>query len=138
MLTIIDVEISNSKKYYNMVYKCECGNITKRSYGSLYKYDTASCGCHAREMSSIRMSENILSHFKNSRNKSWYFNKDGRIIYCRSGYEVIYANHLIMNNIEFEYEPEIFKLKNAKRYTRDFYLVKEANILKLRAYHMKS
>ncbi|MGL6107521.1 hypothetical protein, partial [Romboutsia sp.] len=98
----------------------------------LLRYEIPSCGCYAREMSSIRMCENILSHFKSNRNKSWYFKKHGKIINCRSGYEVIYANHLILNNIEFEYEPEVFKLQNAKRYTPDFYLVEEDKYIEIK------
>ena len=132
LLTIVDVEIADTKKYYKMVCKCECGNTTKRAYASLLQYDTPSCGCYAREMSSIRMCKNVLSHFKSNRNKNWYFKKNGEIIYCRSGYEVIYANHLMMNNIAFEYEPEIFKLKDAKRYTPDFYLAEEDKYIEIK------
>lgn len=132
LLTIIDVEISNTKKYYKMVCRCDCGNITKRSYTSLHLYDTPSCGCHAREMSSIRMSEDVLRYFKGDKKKNWYFKKKGEITYCRSGYEVIYANHLTNNKIEFEYEPKTFKLKNAKRYTPDFYLVKEDKYIEIK------
>ncbi len=132
MLTIIDVEIANTKRYYKMVCKCDCGNVTKRAYASLRTYDIPSCGCYAREMSSMRMSEDILSRFQSSRNKNWYFEKEGKKIHCRSGYEVIYANHLILNNIEFEYEPEVFKLKHAKRYTPDFYLVDEDKYIEIK------
>ncbi|MGL6106012.1 MAG: hypothetical protein ACRC03_07820, partial [Romboutsia sp.] len=79
LLTIVDIEIAKNKKYYKMVCNCECGNIVKRAYGSLLRYEIPSCGCYAREMSSIRMCENILSHFKSNRNKSWYFKKHGKI-----------------------------------------------------------
>ncbi|MGL5711639.1 MAG: hypothetical protein ACRCXT_11550 [Paraclostridium sp.] len=132
LLTIIDVEISSNKKYYKMVCRCECGKIAKRTYNSLLKYETPSCGCHAREMSSKRMSEDILDRFKGNKNKNWYFIKEGKIVYCRSGYEVIYANHLTINNIDFEYEPEHFKLGNGKRYTPDFYLVKEDRYIEIK------
>jgi len=43
---------------------------------------------------------------------------------CRSSLEVFYANHLIKNNIKFEYE-KVFSLSNNRHYTPDFYLVKE-------------
>lgn len=131
-LTIIDIKKDKHVNVYNMVCECECGNIVERKYSNILKIQTPSCGCYAKEMSSKRMSEDILVKFKNNRNKNWYFIKNDEIVYCRSGYEVIYANYLILNNIEFEYEPECFKLDNGKRYTPDFYLINEDKYIEIK------
>ncbi|MBC5995273.1 hypothetical protein EAI30_07620 [Romboutsia ilealis] len=132
MLTIIDVNMNNKRRAYDMVCKCECGTISRKTYSQIIKGEIVSCGCYAREMSSKRLSESILSIIKNNHNKNWYFKKHENIVFCRSGYEVIYANYLIANNIEFEYEPEHFKLENGRRYTPDFYLLKEDRYIEIK------
>lgn len=120
-LTIIDIEKNAKKNRYYMICRCECGKITKVFYSALSSGKSFSCGCYAREESSKRMSNTC--HFKLYNQNRWYFvKKSGEKVNCRSGYEVIYANYLIMNDIDFEYEPETFKLCDGKRYTPDFYL----------------
>ena len=132
MLTIIDIVRDEKKKVYYMVCKCECGCFITKRYFKLINSNMPSCGCYARELSSKRMSEDILPLFKNNRNKNWYFIKDGVKVKCRSGYEVLYANYLIINKIDFKYEPEHFKLGNGKRYTPDFYLIKEDKYIEIK------
>ena len=53
-------------------------------------------------------------------------------MYCRSSYEVIFANYLIKNSIDFEYEPKCFKLDNGKRYLPDFYIVDENRYVEIK------
>lgn len=121
-LKIIDIEMNYQKNQqdYLMVCECDCGNITKQRYADLKNGKVKSCGCYNIEVASINGSTIGLNNYKNSYN--WYFIKNGIKIFCRSGYEVIYANYLIQNDIAFEYEPKCFKLDNGKRYTPDFYL----------------
>ena len=131
-LTIINIAMGIKRKAYFMVCKCECGNIVNKTYSQIVKSEFPSCGCYVRELSSKRMTENVLPLFKNNRNKQWYFIKDGVKVLCRSGYEVLYANYLIINKIDFEYEPESFKLDNGKRYTPDFYLIEENRYIEIK------
>lgn len=119
MLEIINVE--NYKNKQVMVCKCSCGNLTKQIYADLKSGKVKSCGCYKKEQASKTGSIVGLNNFKSK--YKWYFIKNDNIINCRSGYEVIYANYLIKNNINFEYEPTCFKLENGKRYTPDFYLI---------------
>ena len=118
-LKIIDIE--KNKNQYEMVCKCDCGNIKRIKYYDIKSGKVVSCGCYQKEQASKTGSTTGLNNYKN--NYSWYFVKNGEKIMCRSGYEVIYANYLIQNNINFQYEPKCFKLDNGKRYTPDFYLV---------------
>lgn len=118
-LTIIDIKYNQEKQEYFMICRCECGTISEKNYSSIKKGHTISCGCYMKEMVSKKAS--TRSWTKNR----WYFIKDGLKFKCRSSYEVIYANYLIVNGIDFEYEPQIFKLGEGKRYTPDFYIVKD-------------
>lgn len=78
-----------------------------------------SCGCLQKEKFSKYASEN--AHCTNY-NYDWYFIKNNIKVKCDSSYEVMYANYLIKNNINFEYHNKTFKLKDGMRYTPDFYL----------------
>ena len=122
-LTIIDCEENerNNQRGYLMICKCDCGNTTKQQYADLKSGKVKSCGCWQKEQASKTGSTIGLNNYKNDYN--WYFIKNGEKVHCRSGYEVIYANYLIQNDIVFEYEPKCFKLDNGKRYTPDFYLI---------------
>lgn len=112
---------------YYVNCKCSCGKLFSCRSADLKNGRQMSCGCYGKE----RQSENgALYGSKNCTNyfgRKWYFIKNGENISCRSSYEVFYANFLINNNIDFEYEPKVFKIKNRYRYTPDFYL-KESNI----------
>lgn len=119
-LLIIDVDSSNDNVNL-MICKCDCGNTTKQIYADLVNGKVKSCGCYQKEEASKTGSKVGLNNYKN--NYKWYFIKEGKKIKCRSGYEVIYANYLIKNNINFDYEPKCFKLGEGKRYTPDFYLI---------------
>lgn len=130
-LKIIDIEKDTKKNRYYMICKCECGNIVKDFYARIKSGDRISCGCYAREQSSKRMSN--ICHYNLYNKYRWYFIKNnGQKINCRSGYEVIFANYLIINGIEFEYEPEVFKLHDGKRYTPDFYLINEDKYIEIK------
>lgn len=121
-LTIINYKENTYKNQrgYVMVCKCDCGEITKQIYSDLVNGKVKSCGCLQKELASNTGSIIGLNNCIN--NYHWYFIKDGKHINCRSGYEVIYANYLMKNNISFEYEPKCFVLDKGKRYTPDFYL----------------
>lgn len=129
-LTIIDVVIDKNKRQYKMVCKCECGSISNKCYNQMKLGQVVSCGCYARELSSIRGSKQGI--YELNKNKNWYFIKDNKNIKCRSGYEVIYANYLTEHNIVFEYEPKCFRLPNKRRYTPDFYLVNEDKYIEIK------
>lgn len=122
-LTIIDCKPNNRKNQrgYIMICRCDCGNISRQVYSDLTSGNVKSCGCYQKEQASKTGSTVGLNNYKNG--YQWYFIKDEKKINCRSGYEVIYANYLIQNNINFEYESKCFKLDNGKRYTPDFYLI---------------
>ena len=104
-----------------MVCLCDCGNIKNLKYFDIKSGKVVSCGCYQKEQASKTGSTIGLNNYKNDYN--WYFIKNNEKIRCRTGYEVIYANYLIQNNIDFEYEPKCFTLDSNKRYTPDFYLV---------------
>lgn len=129
-LTIIDVVMSENKREYYMLCKCECGNICRNKYSKIVKGEIVSCGCYAKEVASIKAHEVLLKSRKNKRD--WYFIKDNEKVLCRSGYEVIYANYLICNNIEFEYESVTLKIDEKRRYTPDFYLKYEDRYIELK------
>ena len=129
-LTIIDVAMRDNKKAYDMVCRCDCGTICRKKYSQIVKGEIVSCGCYAKEVASIKATTTLLKSRKNRRN--WYFIKDNEKILCRSGYEVIYANYLIINNIDFEYEPITFKIASNRRYTPDFYLKNEDRYIELK------
>lgn len=129
-LKIIDVIFNKNIKGYYMKCECECGKITEQKLWELKNGRVMSCGCHQKEQASINGSNIGLNNFKSK--YKWYFTKNGEKIFCRSGFEVIYANYLIKNNIDFEYEPCCFKLDNGKRYTPDFYLINEDEYIEIK------
>lgn len=138
-LLIIGIDSSKLKlrqRSYIMICKCDCGNITKQIYADIKKGKVVSCGCHQREQASITGSNIGLNNIKHN-GYDWYFLKKGIRISCRSGYEVLYANWLIKNDIEFEYEPECFTVGTGKRYTPDFYLVNTNEYIEIKGYDSK-
>lgn len=122
LLTVIGVDNSNVGEN-KLICRCNCGKITKQIYADIVTEKVKSCGCYQREQASKIGSTIGLNNYKNK--YKWYFIKNEQKVYCRSGYEVIYANFLIRNSIDFNYEPRCFKLDNGERYTPDFYLIKE-------------
>ncbi|MGL5329562.1 MAG: hypothetical protein ACRDD7_09855 [Peptostreptococcaceae bacterium] len=128
-LTIIDIEYIEGKSYI-MVCKCDCGNIIKVKYAYIANGGCKSCGCYQRDRASEVASKYGINNF--FKDKKWYFIKDNKKISCRSGYEVIFANWLTINNIEFEYESKCFELSNKRRYTPDFYIVNEDKYIEIK------
>ncbi|MEK6882635.1 MAG: hypothetical protein AABY22_23640, partial [Nanoarchaeota archaeon] len=121
-LTVLSFERRNGesgeRKGIFCVCRCDCGNIHKTDYDSIRRNLCKSCGC-------IHLEKSYKTTFFRACSRRWYFIKYGQKIKCRSGFEVIYANYLIDNNIEFEYEPRTFILGDKLRYTPDFYLKNE-------------
>jgi hypothetical protein len=117
-LTIISIEEDKSNGGYKHICQCECGNITKQIYSDMKRGKVLSCGCHQKEMASLTGSSIGINNAKRPHN--WYFILNEKKILCRSGYEVIYANFLMENGINFKYEPKQFKLGNGVRYLPDF------------------
>ena len=124
-LTIIDFEKNKRKNQrgYSCICKCNCGNITIQQYADVVNSKVISCGCLGKEIQSIIGSSIGLNNYK--RHYDWYFIKESIKMRCRSGYEVIFANYLIQNNVNFVYEPKLFKLDDGERYIPDFYLKNE-------------
>lgn len=58
-------------------------------------------------------------------------------ILMRSSWEVSYAQYLDKNNVKWEYEPKVFKLKNGSSYIPDFYLPKENVYVEIKGYLSK-
>lgn len=123
-LTVIDITQKDCGKRgirYQLVCKCDCGRTKNVERFDLEHGKVSSCGCLRSELLSQKMSEISPWEFHNS--YKWYFyDKDGNTVACRSSYEVIYANYLVENGINFEYEPQCFKITEKRRYTPDFYL----------------
>lgn len=124
-LTVVDIiyDHSDYKKGGKVIFKCkclcECGNIGYVRVHKLKNNSTKSCGCYIRE----QMAKN--SSKAKWYNYDWYFIKNDTKISCRSSYEVFFANCLILNKINFKYEPKTFRLENGSYYTPDFYLEDE-------------
>lgn len=134
-LTIVSIEhqTKNGKANgYSCNCLCDCGNHTRQIYADLVKSKVKSCGCYQKEMASIIGSKIGLNNGKNL--NKWYFILDGKKRFCRSGFEVFYANYLMDNNIEFVFEIKSFKLLNGKRYLPDFYLKKENKYIEIKGY----
>ena len=131
-LTIIGYEHNSRKNQrgYIMICKCDCGNITKQIYSDLKTGKVKSCGCWQKEQASKTGSTVGLNNCRNQYN--WYFIKDGERINCRSGYEVIYANWLMENDIDFEYEPKCFHVAKNRNYTPDFYLINSDEYIEIK------
>lgn len=119
-LTIVDIERDDKEKAYKMICTCSCGSgrVVKCDYHGLICGDYKSCGCAKIEASSITGSTIALNNSKRSQEMGWHI--DG--INVRSGYEVMMILGFKKKNIEFQYEPKVFKLENGVRYTPDFYV----------------
>lgn len=129
-LTILDIVKNEKTKNYEMLCLCECGNKTQQIYADIKNGKVKSCGCYNKETSSIVGSTIGLNNYKSK--YKWYFIQKNERVKCRSGYEVIYANYLLKNNVDFIYEPKCFKLGNGKRYTPDFYLKNEDKYIEIK------
>ena len=121
-LEIIDFVKNENSRSYDMVCKCDCGTICNKVYANLVSGKVKSCGCYNKEQSSITGSTVGVLNSKQAYKYDWYIIKNGKKIRMRSGYEVMYAEILNDRGIEWQYEPEIFKLTDSCRYTPDFYL----------------
>lgn len=129
-LTIVSVK--RCHRHYQMICKCDCGKMTHPVYADLVNGKVKSCGCHQKEMASITGSnvgyKNALGIGK------WWFNKNGKRIRMRSGYEIMFAEILERRGVEWVYEPKIFKLKDGMRYKPDFFLPKTKEWFEVKGY----
>lgn len=124
------IGIQKVRNQYEMVCECKCGNTKIVKYFDLINEKVVSCGCYQKENASKIGTMYGIKNYKPSH--SWYFMIGEKKVNCRSGYEVIYANYLTENNIEFEYEPKHFKLRNGRRYTPDFYLINQDKYVEIK------
>jgi hypothetical protein len=53
---------------------------------------------------------------------AWFIKPDGARKYMRSSWEIMFAEFLVELNLDWEYEPRVFRLKNGRGYTPDFYI----------------
>ena len=123
IIDIVNVELKSGRSRNLCLCKCECGNEKLLPYYDLTSGRVISCGCYHKEIVSI--SGTNQTYYDNAHKYSWYFVLNNEKIMCRSSYEVMFANYLINENIDFLYEPKTFKLENGRRYTPDFYLINE-------------
>ncbi len=128
-LTIVDV-IHKVNGGYNVKCICDCGKETAQSYWDVQTGKVKSCGCYQKEQASLTGSTIGMNNYKCK--YKWYFIKNQKKIYCRSGFEALYASYLIKSNIAFEYEPTCFVLPNSKRYTPDFLLLNENKYIEIK------
>jgi len=128
--TFLNVEvlefIKSNKSGVKSKYKCRChcGEIYYPLSDNFIRGKAKSCGCVKKEMFS-KLGANISPEKQFSKYR-WYFSHPvtKEKTYCRSSYEVLFANYLNKFAIPFEYEPKTFKLGKGIRYTPDFYLPK--------------
>ena len=122
-LTIVDNFKAPDKRGWECITLCDCGNKSTNRYWDLKHEKVISCGCYGKEQQSITGSRVGLNNGTiNCSKYNWFFVQNNKKVKMRSGYEVMYAKHLTQNNIEWQYEPKLFKLKDGMRYTPDFYL----------------
>lgn len=131
-LIVLNLDKNRSSKYRKYwICRCQCGNIKSISAGKLRSGSTVSCGCYAKYLASISGTK-LGKNFDKYNKYKWYFIKNTKKVYCKSSYEVLYANYLIINEINFEYEPKTFVLKENVRYTPDFYLPKSNTYIEIK------
>ena len=127
-------EIYHDDKVHESYFKarCECGNETSAKAYKVVTGHTTSCGCVIKENLS-KVGSNQDHTYRRSRNL-FFIDSSGNKIPCKSSYEVIVANYLTDSGIDFEYEPETFKLAEGSRYTPDFYLKNEDIYLEVKGH----
>lgn len=103
----------NHNRHTVFEFKCDCGNTVEILGASVKSGHTTSCGCYQKD----KASKTILTNSKFT-GLNWCYGTTR----MRSGYEIFYAYYLDQCGIDWEYEPETFKLENGIRYTPDFYL----------------
>lgn len=117
-LTCVDNNIEGVLR----VWQCDCGKIINADPKDVKSGNTKSCGCLKKESLSHLGAITCGRNTKAASQKRWSIEIDGRNIQLRSGFEYIYACHLIKQGIRFLYEPKTFVLTKEHRYTPDFFL----------------
>lgn len=100
---------------------CDCGGTIVVSKRKLFKRWVTNCGCQKEKPLSKKVfyggDQRKYQRFK----FDWHVFQGDTLMKMRSSYEVIYAQWLIRNKIDFVYEPQRFKLEGGD-YIPDFYL----------------
>ena len=130
---------------FSHIYKCcrfwhckclLCNSFCIKRGVSIKNGNVKSCGCLAKATHSKTGSKYGIGNMKTSRD--FTLNAYGKNIKFRSSFETIYAEWLIRNNINFEYEPKIFNLGNGIKYIPDFYLPRTNEYIEVKGYYSKS
>lgn len=66
--------------------------------------------------------------------RCWNQHPDGRWFSMRSSWEVCYADYLTKNNLQWDYEPETFLLRDGAAYTPDFYLPESTEYIEVKGW----
>ncbi|GAC1368578.1 MAG: hypothetical protein NVS3B25_07500 [Hymenobacter sp.] len=71
----------------------------------------------------------------NNNRTRWHIMHNEKHYKFRSGFEYIYATHLIRSGVEFEFEPRWFKFSPTCRYCPDFYLPQTDEWIEIKGYY---
>lgn len=104
------------------LWRCECGGLVEAAPKDVRSGNTKSCGCIKNERMSLLGAETCGRNNKGASQSRWRILHNGEYLQLRSGFELIYFEHLVRTGIAFEYEPKTFVLSPQCRYTPDFYL----------------
>lgn len=109
---------------YDFLCRCDCGVEKYITWGALKSGKTKSCGCLVKEQAVAKAQQNNALHALNPMwlKNRWYFTQGGQKVLCRSSYEVFYANWLLTNEVDFQYEGKRLVTRSGHYYTPDFWL----------------
>ena len=118
--------------------QCDCGNTCEVASKHLHTPKgkaptTQSCGCYAKEQTSIRTSKQVQdgSHA----NAKFAFLINGELIHkMRSTWELAVAYALHEQGVDFLYEPNTFVVGPSMRYTPDFYLTASQEYIEVKGF----
>lgn len=137
VLSIDDEKSASMSRTYRLC-QCDCGNLSSVEVSQLTGGHTQSCGCLYSENSSKVGSAVGIHNAKATSRYDWHIIVGDQRIYLRSGFELIYAQYLVRNRIQFVYEPELFILTPSTRYRPDFYLVDTNTWVEVKGYQSSS
>jgi hypothetical protein len=103
-------------------FRCECGGEIMALPRDVRSGNTKSCGCWKNETSSRTGALTCGRNSKGASQSRWRVTIGDQPVQLRSGFELIYLEHLQASGIAFMYEPKLFCLTPSLRYTPDFYL----------------
>lgn len=94
-----------------------------RKYGVPFTHQNKEIALKAARSSNIA---NIKFH--------WKTNEE---LICQGGYEYKAVDYLNKNNIDFKWQPKVFKMPNGKTYRPDLYLINENKWIEIKGYFRK-